>query len=67
MAGKIVLAGWVAYAAWLAEEAGDMLVAADVLADAGGPPVPAGEAFGQAFGPDGWRDAATWSPGKVRP
>jgi hypothetical protein len=63
MISKITLARWTAYAAWLAEEAGDALAALDGLASLEAEPaIPAD----QAFGPDGWGDAATWSASAAR-
>ena len=61
---KITLAVWTAYAAWLAEEAGDTLAALDGLASLEAETaIPAD----QVFGPDGGSDAATCSAEAARP
>jgi hypothetical protein len=62
MISKITLAGWAAYAAWLAEEADDALTAIDALTDL---QTEAAIAADQVFGPD-WGDAATWSASAAR-
>jgi hypothetical protein len=57
MISKITLAGWTAYAVWLAEDVGDTLAALDALADL---EVEVAIPADQVFSPDGWGDAATW-------
>jgi hypothetical protein len=64
MISKITLAGWTAYAAWLAEEVSDTRAALDGLASL---EAEAAIPAGQVFGPDGWGDAATWSAEAARP
>jgi hypothetical protein len=58
MISKITLAGWTAYAAWLAEEVGDALAALDALTDLEAEAVIPAD---QVLRPDGRGDAATWS------